>query len=97
MTKLSLSVFVFSALSLSATHVHAADCGNANPPKPTIVEIVTFKTNTGISDADFLKTVAATETSFLCKTPGFVRRTLSKSEDGTWFDYVDGCHDERSY
>ena len=43
----------------------------------------------GISDADFLKTVAATETSFLCKTPGFVRRTLSKSEDGTWFDYVE--------
>ncbi len=53
----------------------------------TIVEIVTFKLNAGVSDQDYLAASQATQT-FVRALPGFRSRSLSKSKDGTWTDYV---------
>jgi hypothetical protein len=74
-------------LSAAPPPSHATNCGKASPPQSTIVEVVTFNPN--VTDAAFMTTVNDMELAFLCKSPGFVRRTLSKGEDGTWFDYVE--------
>ncbi|MCF6322323.1 MAG: hypothetical protein L3J32_11230 [Rhizobiaceae bacterium] len=53
-----------------------------------IIEAVTFKLAKGVSDADFLKTVAAS-TDFIKAREGFIARRLSKGEDGTWLEHIE--------
>ncbi|GAB5433382.1 MAG: hypothetical protein EpisKO_27520 [Epibacterium sp.] len=53
----------------------------------TVVEVVTFKLNPGVSDADYVAASQKTE-SFIGAMRGFIDRRLSKGEDGTWMDYV---------
>jgi hypothetical protein len=89
MTKIKPLLLAVATLNLPVPTSNAADCGNTSVPKAAIVEIVTFKLNAGISDTDFLAKVSEMEQAFLCKEAGFVRRTLSKNEDGSWFDYVE--------
>lgn len=50
-------------------------------------EIVTFRLNPGVSDADFLTAIQATE-RYTNGATGFMSRQLSKADDGTWTDYV---------
>jgi len=53
-----------------------------------IAEIVRFKTISGTDESTFLN--AAQEASaFLQTCPGFIRRCLSKSDDGEWLDHVE--------
>lgn len=59
-----------------------------SPSRPqTVVEIVTCKLNIGVSDQDYIAASQATD-AFVRNLPGFVSRSLSKSDDGTWTDYV---------
>jgi hypothetical protein len=89
MTKLAVSFFAALMITFAGTASYAADCGNAPASKPTIIEVVTFKVSDGLSDNMFLATATEMEKAFLCKMPGFVRRTLSKGNDGTWLDYIE--------
>jgi hypothetical protein len=53
----------------------------------TILEIVTFRLNDGVSDADFIAAGAATlEPS--SKLPGFISRQLVSTSEGVWTDLV---------
>ena len=52
-----------------------------------VIEVVTFKLNPGVSDADYVAASQMTE-DFVRGLPGFVARSLSKGEDGSWMDYV---------
>lgn len=53
-----------------------------------IIEVVSFKLADGVSDADFLKTVPASNV-FLQSREGFIARRLSKAEDGTWLEHIE--------
>lgn len=53
----------------------------------TVIEMVTFKLNPGVSDTDYVAASRRTE-DFVRGLPGFIDRSLSKGEDGTWTDYV---------
>ncbi|MCY1126274.1 hypothetical protein OU426_05345 [Frigidibacter sp. RF13] len=50
-------------------------------------EIVTFRAAPGIG-AEEMRTRAAGVTQWLERQPGFVARTLSHAEDGSWTDHV---------
>ncbi len=56
--------------------------------KNHVVEITTFRLNEGIETADFLK-VSPSITAFASALPGFVSRSLTRSDDGVWMDYVE--------
>lgn len=53
----------------------------------TVIEVVTFKLLSGVSDLDYVNASRATE-DFVRALPGFQNRTLSKADDGTWTDTV---------
>ena len=52
-----------------------------------IAEIVTFRLAEGVTDAAFLDAARAMQ-PFVEAAPGFVSRTLSKGEAGSWTDHV---------
>ncbi len=56
-------------------------------PAPQIAEVVTFRLNDGVSDADYLALNEASK-DHISALPGFVSRQLSKSDDGVWTDYT---------
>ena len=53
-----------------------------------MVEITTFKLNQGVTTKDFEKTARSMQKDFLEKQNGFIKRTLTVSEDSTWTDVV---------
>ena len=71
-----------------SSHAYAQSCDMSSEQQVGVVEIVQFRLAEGVSDADF-KTAAASTMPFLCGTDGFIRRTLSRSEDGLWIDHVE--------
>lgn len=52
------------------------------------LEIVIYKTKSGINDADFIKTTSEMEEHFAKKQKGFIKRTFAKSENGDWVDVI---------
>lgn len=52
------------------------------------IETATFKLLPTVSDSDFLKAAEAANI-FLKSCDGFVRRHLSKGDDGVWLDHVE--------
>ena len=52
-----------------------------------VTEIVTFRTKAGADPAAIAEAAAQT-TEWVARQPGFVARTLSLAEDGTWTDHV---------
>ncbi len=55
--------------------------------KPTVVELVIFKTKPGVSETA-LREAAAKVTPILQAMTGYVRRELAVTEDGQWADIV---------
>jgi len=53
-----------------------------------VIEIVTFKLADGVSEAEFLKTVPASN-DFLNTMDGFVSRRLSRDDEGTWMEHIE--------
>lgn len=53
-----------------------------------MVEITTFKLNQGVTTIDFEKSARSMQKDFLEKQKGFIKRTLTVSEDSTWTDLV---------
>ena len=56
--------------------------------KTGMVEITTFKLNQGVTAKDFEKSARAMQKDFLEKQNGFIKRTLTVSEDSIWTDLV---------
>lgn len=54
----------------------------------TIVELVQFKLQPGVSDADFIAAADQAQTGFLQHFAGFIKRELWKQDDETWVDLV---------
>ncbi len=54
--------------------------------KPAI-EVVMFRLKSGVNEADFLEANSSVQAE-LQKSSGYLRRELSKSEDGQWLDIV---------
>ncbi len=52
-----------------------------------VAEIVTFRLNAGVDEAQFLSDAKATN-AIVRASKGFITRTLSKGEDGVWTDYI---------
>ncbi|MEM6454613.1 MAG: antibiotic biosynthesis monooxygenase [Acidobacteriota bacterium] len=52
------------------------------------IEIVTFRLRDETSIADFLR-AASDLRVFLEAAPGFLRRRLSRADDGSWIDHVE--------
>ncbi len=52
-----------------------------------IAEIVTFSLARGISPEEFVA-ISQQSKAFVHAQPGFLRRQLSRGEDGQWTDYV---------
>jgi len=53
----------------------------------TSIELVTFKLAQGVMPEQLIATNDAMQ-AFLSQQPGFIYRSLSKDEDGQWFDIV---------
>lgn len=53
-----------------------------------MVEITTFKLNQGVTTKDFEQSARSMQKDFLEKQNGFMKRTLTVSEDSTWTDVV---------
>ncbi|MEO1656565.1 MAG: hypothetical protein AAFR65_02490 [Pseudomonadota bacterium] len=53
-----------------------------------VAEIVRFKLREGADEAAFVDSAKGT-VDFVAEQKGFVRRSLSKSDDGVWVDYVE--------
>jgi len=53
-----------------------------------VIEAVSYKLNANVSDADFLKASKAFD-AFVENCDGFIRRRLSKGEDGQWLDHLE--------
>ncbi|WP_194972685.1 hypothetical protein [Aquiflexum lacus] len=56
--------------------------------KTGMVEITTFKLNQGVTEKDFGKSALAMQKEFLEKQSGFIKRTLTVSQDNVWTDIV---------
>ena len=54
---------------------------------PATLEKVTFRTNPGVSEAEFLNAAEATS-AWVRAQPGFGYRTLIQDADGLWIDLV---------
>ncbi len=78
-----------ASLVMAASTGHASGCLDTAQQKATVVEMVTFKLLKGITDTEFLQATEAMETGFLCAYKGFVRRTLSKSDEDSWLDHIE--------
>ncbi|MGB5870434.1 MAG: hypothetical protein WBH04_09560 [Albidovulum sp.] len=52
-----------------------------------ICEIVTFKTNAGISPDETVARARGLQ-GFLATCPAFISRSLSQDDDGIWTDYI---------
>ncbi|MFQ6549038.1 antibiotic biosynthesis monooxygenase family protein [Aestuariibius sp. 2305UL40-4] len=52
-----------------------------------VAEIVTFRITDDVSPDAFTEAAAETR-AFVEAAPGFLARTLTQGEDGTWTDYV---------
>ncbi len=55
--------------------------------KPAVIELVIFKTTTGVSESA-LKEAAAKVTPILRTMNGYMRRELAVTDDGHWADIV---------
>ena len=53
-----------------------------------MVEITTFKLKLGVTEKDFEQSARSMQKDFLEKQNGFIKRTLTVSEDSTWTDVV---------
>jgi hypothetical protein len=53
-----------------------------------MVEITTFKLNQGVTISDFEQVARTMQKDFLEKQNGFVKRTLTVSQDSIWTDIV---------
>ena len=53
-----------------------------------VIETVTFRTMDGVSQEQFLD-AAQQASAFMTARPGFVRRRLSREENGTWSEHVE--------
>ena len=53
-----------------------------------IIEFVTFTLNDGVSREDFAA-AARSMSAWVSSQPGFVRRRLSCTEDGTWLEHIE--------
>ncbi len=53
-----------------------------------VIEVVTFKLNKGVNEAEFLKTVPASS-EFIFKLDGFISRRLSCDNEGNWLEHVE--------
>jgi hypothetical protein len=82
---------VMSIASLTACNQSKTENQNVmNEQKQAVglVEITTFKLNTGVSNADFVKSAEQMQNDFLKKQEGFIKRTLAQSGDTLWTDIV---------
>jgi hypothetical protein len=57
------------------------------PAAGPVLEIVSFRLVAGTTDAAFLAAAKGTATALQAQ-PGFVRRSLTRAEDGIWTDHV---------
>lgn len=56
--------------------------------KTNVIEVVQFRLAPNVAEPEFLG-AAETASQFLKSCDGFVRRHLSKAEDGVWLDHVE--------
>jgi hypothetical protein len=73
--------------AMVASGAMAQDCATPGNARVGVIEFVQFRLVEGMSRDDFLAAAAATM-PVLCATEGFIGRTLSEGEDGTWTDHV---------
>lgn len=85
MTRLLLAAGVIAATF--ATGAVAQDCAASGGAEIGVIEIVQFRLAEGVSRDEFVAAAANTMPA-LCETKGFIGRTLSEGEDGTWTDHV---------
>lgn len=79
--------FSLPLLALSALPFAPADSARAAGHAPVVAEIVSFRLNSGVDEAQFLRDAQATD-PIVRAASGFISRTLSKGEDGRWTDYI---------
>lgn len=54
----------------------------------TILEITSFRLEEGVTEKSLLKGAEKMQNEFLSNVAGFISRTLTKEEDGTWRDVI---------
>ncbi len=59
-----------------------------NEKKTRMVEITTFKLNQGVAVKDFEQSARTMQKNFLEMQNGFIKRTLTVSQDSVWTDVV---------
>ncbi len=65
-----------------------------------VIETIRFNSLDGVDDARFLAVDQRFETQFLYQQPGFVRRFLTRADDGAWQSFViwaDRDHADRAF
>lgn len=81
---LKASAFMFLCGLLSA-------CASTHPPKESsaqIVEVVTLKLRSGVTDPQFLVANKRVELEHVNRQPGFISRETARGENGEWLVIV---------
>jgi hypothetical protein len=78
-----------AAFTLIATCITLApaDIARGQSHDTPVMEIVSFRLNTGVTDAAFLAAAEQTRV-MVAAQPGFVRRSLLRDRDGVWTDMI---------
>ena len=72
---------------LAGAALAPTDAARAGEAPAHVAEIVRFRLADGVGDAAFLDAARAMQ-PIVAAAPGFLSRSLSKNEDGSWTDYV---------
>ncbi len=75
------------SLMICLAPADAARADSAPMGDSPVMEIVSFRLVAGTSDAAFLAAAKGTGTPLQAQ-PGFVSRSLTRTDDGTWTDHV---------
>jgi hypothetical protein len=75
-------------MSCNSSTQNKKEVSMAQQQKTGMVEITTFKLNQGVTAKDFEQSARAMQKDFLEKQNGFIKRTLTVSEDNVWTDLV---------
>jgi hypothetical protein len=80
--------FVILPLLAACITFAPADIARSQAADGPVMEVVTFRLNSGVTDAGFLDAAKGTE-AMVAAQPGFVRRSLLRDDAGLWTDTVE--------
>jgi hypothetical protein len=88
MNKVIFTGLAMAFLAACSPSIPNTTAMTTNARQAGIVEVTTFQLRAGVETKDFEAAARAIQKGFLALQTGFLKRTLTVSQDGTWTDIV---------